>query len=96
MPQQTLSIAARTLQIDETTLLEFGRKSWIKTTEKGGITFVDGHGRYKARYILHLRNRMHLTDQQISAVLSVQEPPYSVEEVDGILARDAIALPTSL
>ena len=90
MPQQTLSIAARTLQIDETTLLEFGRKSWIKTTEMGGITFVDGHGRYKARYILHLRNRKHLTDNQINAVLSAQEPPYSVEEVDGILARDTV------
>ena len=90
MPQQTLSIAARTLKIDEKTLLEFGRKSWIKMTEKGGVMFVDGHGRYKARYILHLRNLKHLTDKQISAVLSVQEPPYSVEEVDGILARDAV------
>ena len=90
MPQQALSIAARTLQIDETTLLEFGQKSWIKMTEKGGLTYVDGHGRYKARYILHLRNRKHLTDKQINAVLSVQEPPYSVEEVDGILARDVV------
>jgi cyanophycinase-like exopeptidase len=95
MPQQTLSIAALTLKIDETTLLEFGRKSWIKMTEKGGVNFVDGHGRYKARYILHLRNRKHLTDNQINAVLSAQEPPYSVEEVDGILAREAMALPTS-
>lgn len=90
MPQQALSIAARALKIEETTLLEFGRKSWIKTTEKGGLTYIDGHGRYKARYILHLRNRLHLTDEQIGAVLSVQEPPYSVEEVDGILARVAV------
>jgi hypothetical protein len=90
VPQQALSIAARALKIEETTLLEFGRKSWIKTTEKGGLTYIDGHGRYKARYILHLRNRLHLTDEQIGAVLSVQEPPYSVEEVDGILARVAV------
>jgi hypothetical protein len=90
VPQQALSIAARALKIEETTLLEFGRKSWIKTTEKGGLTYIDGHGRYKARYILHLRNRLHLTDEQIGAVLSVQEPPYSVEEVDGILAREVV------
>jgi hypothetical protein len=89
MPHQPLSNAARTLQTDEETLLDFGKKSWIQPIEKHGLIFLDGKQRYKARYILHLRNSRKLTDEQIGLVLSVQQPPYSVEEVDEILAAAA-------
>ena len=84
---QTLATTARTLQTDETTLLEFGRRSWIEIVEKQGTVYLDGHQRYKAKYILHLRNGRKLTDEQISLVLSVQQPPYSAKEVDEILAN---------
>jgi hypothetical protein len=84
---QPLSVAARTLQTSETILLEFGRKSWIQVVERQGVAYVDAHQQYKARYILHLRNRRHLSDEQITFVLSEQRPPYSVKEVDQLLAR---------
>jgi hypothetical protein len=89
MPHQPLSAAARTLQTDEKTLWDFAQKSWIKPIEKHGMIYLDGQQRYKARYILHLRNRRKLSDEQISRVLSVQQPPYSVAEVDEILATSA-------
>ena len=86
MTYQPLSVVALALDTDEATLIEFGRKSWIRTTEKQGLVFMDGHQQYKARYILHLRNGRKLTDEQISLVLSNQQPPYSAEKVDQILA----------
>jgi len=89
MPHQPLSTAARTLQTDEKTLLDFAQKSWIQPIEKHGMIFLDGQQRYKARYILHLRIRRKLSDEQITLVLSVQGPPYSLDEVDEILAAAA-------
>ena len=86
MNYQPLSVVASSLKIDEATLLDFGRRSWIKTVERRGMIYADGHQQYKIRYILHLRQRK-LTDEQISLVLSVQEPPYSAEKVDQILAE---------
>ncbi|MBI3683244.1 MAG: hypothetical protein HY235_22965 [Acidobacteria bacterium] len=86
-------MAAGNLQTDEETLVEFARKSWIQSVEKQGVVYVDGHQRYKVRYILHLRNRRKLTDEQISLVLSVQQPPYSAEQVDEILKSHGKAPP---
>ena len=91
MNYQTLSVAARNLQIDEATLVGFGRKSWIRITTKQGVDYVDGHQQYKARYILHLRRERKLTDEQIALVLSEQQPPYSADKVDQILASHAKA-----
>jgi hypothetical protein len=86
---QQLSWAATGLQTEVATLQEFDRRGWIKTVEKNDSTFIAADQRYRARFILHLRNKKHLSDQQIDLVLSVQRPPYSTAELDRILREHA-------
>ncbi len=86
---QQLSWAATGLQTEIATLQDFDRRGWIKTVEKNGSVFIAADQRYRAKYILHLRNKKHLSDQQIELVLSVQRPPYSTAEVDQILREHA-------
>jgi hypothetical protein len=90
LPQQ-ISLAAAGLSVNVETLLEFGRKGWIKTVEKGGRVYLPADQRYRAKYILHLRDQKHLGDDQIELVLSVQRPPYSAAQVDEILREHAPA-----
>jgi hypothetical protein len=94
LPQE-LSLAAAGLSVTVETLLEFDRRGWIKTVEKGGRIYLPPDQRYRAKYILHLRNQKHLTDDQIELVLSVQRPPYSAAQVDEILREHALA-PSSI
>ena len=82
---QQISWAANWLATDETTLLDFERKGWIKTAEKNDMRFVAADQRYRAKFILHLRRNMGLTNEEIEAVLAVQRPPYSAADVDRIL-----------
>ena len=88
MPQQ-ISLAAAGLSVSVETLLELGRKGWIKTVEKNGRVYLPADQRYRAKYILHLRDQKHLSDNQIELVLSVQRPPYSAAQVDEILREHA-------
>ena len=90
MPQQ-ISLAAAGLAVNVETLLEFDRKGWIKTVEKSGRVYLPADQRYRAKYILHLRNQKHLSDDQVELVLSVQRPPYSAAQVDEILREHAPA-----
>ncbi|MCL5745087.1 MAG: hypothetical protein M1541_14370 [Acidobacteria bacterium] len=86
---QQLSGAATGLQTELATLQEFDRRGWIKTVEKNGLVYIAANQRYRAKYILHLRNKKHLSDKQIDLVLSIQQPPYSTAEVDRILREHA-------
>ena len=86
---QQLSWAATGLQTEVATLQEFGRRGWIKTVEKNGSTFIASDQRYRARFILHLRTKKHLSDKEIDLILSVQRPPYSMADVDRILQEHA-------
>jgi hypothetical protein len=86
---QQLSGAATGLQTELATLQDFDRRGWIKTVEKNGSVYIAADQRYRAKYILHLRKKKHLSDQQIDLVLSVQRPPYSMGEVDQILREHA-------
>ena len=80
-----ISWVASGLLTDVATLLDFDRRGWIKTVEKHGSVFIAAEQRYRARYILHLRQKKGLSDEQIAFVLSVQRPPYSVADLDRIL-----------
>ena len=82
---QQLSWAATGLLTDEATLLDLARRGWIKTVAKNGSVFIAADQRYRAKYILHLRQKKGLTDEQIEIVLSVQRPPYSSADVARIL-----------
>ena len=84
---QEVSVAAAGLNISVETLSDFDRKGWIKTVEKNGRVYLTADQRYRAKYILHLRDRKHLSDEQIELVLSVQRPPYSIAQVDEILRK---------
>ena len=84
---QQVSWAATGLLTDAATLLDFSNRGWIETVEKNGLTFIAADQRYRAKYILHLRRKKKLTDEQIEYVLSVQQPPYSAANVDEILKQ---------
>jgi hypothetical protein len=84
-----LTVAARNLQATEDTLIDFNRAGWIDVTVKDGCQFISGQDEYRARFILHLRQKLELTDKEISIVLSNQKPPYSLDQVPSILARHA-------
>ncbi len=86
---QQLSWAATGLQTDVATLEGFGRRGWITMVEKNGATFIAADQRYRARFILHLRSKKHLSDREIDVVLSAQRPPYSMADVDRILQEHA-------
>ena len=89
---EPISVIAAGLRTDEATLLDLRRKGWIQTVERRDTVFLSSHQRYRAKYILHLLQTKHLTDDQIQLVLSIQRPPYSAAEVDQILKRHAVPL----
>lgn len=84
---QELSWAAKGLHVEVQTLEEFARNGWIRLVEKNGLTFIAADQQYRSRFILHLRNKMRLTDGQIGLVLSIQKPPYSAADVPRILTE---------
>ena len=84
-----VSWVAAGLLTDVATLLDFDRKGWIKTVERNGTVFLAADQKYRARYILYLRRKRCLSDEQIELVLSVQQPPYSAAAVDLILQEQA-------
>jgi hypothetical protein len=63
--------------------------------ERSNTVFLSADQRYRAKYILHLLQTKHLSDDQVQLVLSVQRPPYSSQEVDDILKQGAPARPAS-
>ena len=82
-----ITAIAASLLTDEQTLLDFRHKGWIQMVERNGTVFVSADQRYRAKYILYLLHKKHLSDYQIQLVLSIQRPPYSAAEVDQIVKR---------
>jgi len=89
---EPLSVIANSLLTEEDTLLDFRRKGWIRAVERSGTVFLTTDQRYRAKYILHLRQAKHLSDDQIELVLSIQRPPYSAAQVDQILEEHGVPL----
>jgi hypothetical protein len=84
-----LATAASNARTDEETLLAFQRAGWIEIVRKDGRVFISGQDEYRSRFILHLRQKLNLTDEQIGIVLVNGKPPYSVDLVPAILARSS-------
>jgi hypothetical protein len=84
---RSLTIAAGNARTDEQTLLEFYRAGWIKVVVRDERSFVSVHDEYRSRFILHLRQELKLSDEQIGIVLDNAKPPYSIRQVPAILAR---------
>jgi hypothetical protein len=82
-----LDVAAKNARTNEATLLEFGRTGWIEVVSKEGHPYVSAQDEYRSRFILHLRQKLRLTDQQIGTVLANAKAPYAVDQVPEILAR---------
>lgn len=82
-----LAVAAGNTRTEEETLLEFSRAGWIEVIFKDGRAFISGQDEYRCRFVLHLRHKLKLTDEQIGIVLANGKPPYSVDQVPAILAR---------
>lgn len=83
------------LNVTPEKLWELQGFGWISIVEKNGMHFIRGHQEYKAKFILHLEEVLKLNPQQISLVLLACEPPYSLKDVDRILAETRAAKPTS-
>lgn len=88
MRHQSISATAAALSATEAELNELHGQGWISTVEKNGIVFVSEQQGYKARFILHLRHKLSLTNDEIALVLDAEEPPYSLKDVPGILGRE--------
>ena len=82
-----LAVAAGNARTDETTPLEFNRAGWIEVIFKEERAFISGQDEYRSRFIIHLRQKLQLSDDQIGIVLANSKPPYSLEQVPVILAR---------
>ena len=85
-PRPIAYVASR-ISTTENELRDFATRGWISTKEENGNVFVSGRHEYKARFILHLRHRLGLTNEEIARVLDVQEAPYSLKDVPAILGR---------
>ena len=89
MPAHTpIDRVAERLNVTTEKLREFQGSGWISIVEKNGMHFIRGDHEYKAKFILHLEQVRKLTPQQISTVLLAAEPPYSLKDVNRILAED--------
>lgn len=82
-----IAVVARRLAVADPAIQEMLELGWLRAEKKNGISFLDGHQEYRARFILALRAKKALDNSQISFVLAEQEPPYSFQQVDAILAR---------
>jgi hypothetical protein len=65
----------------------FQGSGWISIVEKDGKLVIRGDQEYKAKFILRLQQVLRLNSQEISAVLFAEEPPYSLNNVERILAE---------
>ena len=83
----SVGAVARRLGIAEAAVQEMLDLGWLKAETKNGVRFLNGHQEYRARFILALRAKKTLTNEEISIILAEQEPPYSFQLVDVILNR---------
>ena len=79
--------AAQRLSTTKEELLQLNALGWITVNSRNDALFLDGRDEYKARFVLHLKRSMHLSDDEIAKVLVAQEPPYSLEGVEKILSE---------
>lgn len=82
-----LSSAAKKIASSEEELLGLADREWIKPVARGRFVYISGRDEYTARFILHLRHRLKLSDQDIQRVLDVQAPPYSLKDVPAALRQ---------
>lgn len=84
-----LEDAAKSLSVSTDILVEFEKQGWISFTyfADAGITYLNGHQHYRAKFIVTLRDRMQLSPQEIAKVLDNQQPPFSLASVSEILAK---------
>ena len=95
MPMYTpVDRAAERLSITVDKLRELESFGWISVVERNGVLYVPGHHEYKAKFILHLQRVRKLNSQQISRVLLAEEPPYSLDDIDRILAEEPDGQPS--
>ena len=83
----SVDAVARRLGVSEAAIQEMLDIGWLTAKTKNGARFLNGHQEYRARFILALRAKKALSNQEIGFVLAEQQPPYDFQEVDSILAR---------
>lgn len=82
-----LSTAAKKIASSEEELIALADRNWIQVVAEGKFTFISSRDEYKARFILHLRHKLNLSDEDIQRVLDVQAPPYSLKDVPAALQQ---------
>jgi len=88
-PYVSIDCVAERLNVTAEKLWELQRVGWIWIVEKNGTPCIPERHEYKAKFILHLQQVLKLSPQQISTVLLVEKPPYSLNDydIDRILAE---------
>jgi hypothetical protein len=83
----SIGAVARHLGVPEAAVQEMLDLGWLKAEMKNGVRFLSGHQEYRARFILALREKKALSNEEIGFILAEQEPPYSFQLADAILNR---------
>jgi hypothetical protein len=89
-PYIPIDRVAERLSVTAEKLWEFQGFGWIWIVQKKGRHCIpEHHDDCRAKFILHLQQVLKLNPQQISCVLLVEGPPYSLNDydVDRILAE---------
>ena len=86
---------AERLNVTAEKLWEFQGFGRIWIVENKGRQCISEHHECKAKFILHLQQVLNLNPQQISGVLLVEGPPFSLNDydVDRILAEARTSKP---
>ena len=84
---------AEKLNVTLERLWQFEALGWILIVERDGTLFIPAHQEYKAVLILRLQRLLTLNPGEISEILRAEKPPYSLRDVDRILAKRQAADP---
>jgi len=85
--------AAERLNVTVEKLRDLESFGWISVVERNGVLYIPRRHEYKAKFILHLQQVRNLDPRQISRVLFAEEPPYSLKDIDRILAEETDGKP---
>jgi hypothetical protein len=90
---QSIPAVAYNLGISEELIDTFLGRGWISEAQKDGLrSFWQGISNTEIRFIQHLREKMDLSDEQVSLVLRYEQPPYTLEQVESILQAHQAAV----
>ena len=84
---KTVECVARKTGIPEDVIHAYVSHGWLAIVENNGTTFLPAHQEYKLKFVHHLSTKMRLNEREVTTILRVDSPPYSLAKVPSILAE---------